>query len=759
MLSDLRRIVQEVSATPDLQTSLQIIVRRVAEKMQVAACSIYLLDAASNKYVLRAAEGLNASAVGKIALSASEGLIGLVSRRAEPVNLEHAALHPQFRAFPELKAESHHAYLGVPIIHRRRVLGVLSVRQLFMRKFNSDEEAFLVTLAAQLAASIAHADAVSAHTGTGQRSVDQINAKFMGVSSVVPGIAIGRAVVLYQAADIDAVPDRHIQNTESEIKYFRKAMQAVRNETHALESKFSTRLPAKHLALFDVYLQILDDQTLINDIENLIHQGQWAQGALRQVITQHVAQFNRMDDLYLRERGSDIRQLSEHILVHLQQKSNRPKRYPSHSILVAEDLTPAMLGEVPQEKIAGVVSISGAPYSHVALLAKALNIPAVMGAVDLPYLDLEGREMVMDSLRGELHVNPSADLKRHYRTRLRSNRTLSKKIDILNDAPCETKDHHSMQLWANISMDADVQQAIDKKADAIGLYRTEFAFMNSEGFPTEEEQCDLYRKHMLRLAPRNITMRTLDIGGDKPLAYFPIKEENPSLGWRGIRMTLDQPDILTTQVRAILKAHTGLDGKLKIMLPMVTTIGEIRDAKAIISRCHQEVVEEGWHCNRPEIGAMIEVPAAAYQAANIAREVDFLAVGSNDLTQYMLAVDRNNYRLAELYQELHPGIINVLMFIANAAKVTNREVSVCGELAANPIGCILLMAMGYRMLSASAIYLPRIRWIIQHTTLSKAQQLLQEVVEMDSAEQVIAHVRAGLADTEISHLLQQYTVS
>lgn len=752
MLSDLKQIIQSVSETSNLEDSLNVIVRAVTEKMRVPVCSVYLLDTTSDKYVLRAAEGMNESAIGNVALSRKEGLIGLISSRMEPVNLEHAALHPQFRAFPELQTEGQHAYLGVPIIHHRRVFGVLSVRQREQRKFNADEEAFLVTLAAQLAPSIAHAEALSTQAGGG-RSIDQPDARFKGIPNVA-GIAIGRAVVLYQAADINAVPDKRIQNTQTEIKYLHKAVQAVRDETRKLEIKLSERLPTEHSALFDAYMQVLNDQTLIGEIENLIKQGQWAQGALRQVISRHVAQFNRMDDAYLRERGSDVRQLGQHILVHLQQKATQRKHYPARSILVAEDLTPAMLGEVPRDKIVGAVSTSGSPYSHVALLAKALNIPIVMGAVDLPYLDLEGREVVIDGLKGELHINPSADLKKHYRSLLRSDRNISEQIEEMAEPSADG--HETVRLWANISMEADVQQAINKKAGGIGLYRTEFAFMDKSGFPTEEEQRSLYRNHMIRLAPRDITMRTLDVGGDKPLSYFPITEENPSLGWRGIRMTLDHPDIFATQIRAMLKAHVDLAGRLKVMLPMITNTVEVEDAKAIIQRCHREVVEEGYACGLPEIGVMIEVPAAAYQTASIARRVDFIAVGSNDLTQYMLAVDRNNHRLAALYQELHPSILSTLKLIAEAAQAEGREASVCGELAANSIGCILLVAMGYQTLSVSAVYLPKVRWVLRHINPNQAQQLLQEVLVMDTAAQVVAHVQTRLADTKISYLLRQY---
>ena len=280
--------------------------------------------------------------------------------------------------------------------------------------------------------------------------------------------------------------------------------------------------------------------------------------------------------------------------------------------------------------------------------------------------------------------------------------------------------------------------------------------MTQDRFPTEEEQRVIYRGHMVAFEPRPVTMRTLDVGGDKSLSYFPIAEENPFLGWRGIRVTLDHPEIFMVQVRAMIKANAGLQGVLRIMLPMISSMGEVEEAVGLVNRAYAEVVEEGFKVMRPLVGVMIEVPAAVYQAREISRKVDFLAVGSNDLTQYMLAVDRNNARVASLYQDVHPAVIHALKLVADGCHAQEKPVGICGELAGTPVGAVLLMAMGYDVLSMNSINLPRIKWVIRNLNLSEAQRMLANVLTMADAEEIEFYMReqllrAGLGNVVPTH--------
>ena len=312
-----------------------------------------------------------------------------------------------------------------------------------------------------------------------------------------------------------------------------------------------------------------------------------------------------------------------------------------------------------------------------------------------------------------------------------------------------TRDGWQVQLWVNIGLSGDITRSLDRGAEGIGLFRTEVPFMSKDRFPTEQEQKTLYREHMEAFEPRPVTMRTLDIGGDKALSYFPIQEENPFLGWRGVRVTLDHPEIFLVQVRAMLKANAGLRGILRIMLPMISSLTEFRRAKRLIDQAYSEVIEEGVDVKRPDIGVLIEVPAAVYQARLIAKEADFIAVGSNDLTQYLLAVDRNNPRVANLYQEVHPAVISALREVARAAHVAEKPLGICGELAGTPAGAILLTAMGYHVLSMNATHLLRVKWVIRNIKRSDARRMLARVLQMDTAEEVTAFlhkdmVRLGL---------------
>jgi phosphotransferase system enzyme I (PtsP) len=368
-----------------------------------------------------------------------------------------------------------------------------------------------------------------------------------------------------------------------------------------------------------------------------------------------------------------------------------------------------------------------------------------MGAVDLPYTRLQDREVVIDGYNGNVYLNPLPEVIQRFREVLDEDRALSLDLESLRDLPCVTLDGHRMPLWVNTGLMADVTRSLEQGAEGVGLFRTEVPFLLRERFPSEEEQRQIYRNQLAAFAPRPVTMRTLDIGGDKALPYFPIEEDNPFLGWRGIRVTLDHPEIFLAQVRAMLKANEGL-GNLRIMLPMVCNISELEEALDLIHRSHREVVQEGFAGDLPPIGVMVEVPAAVYQARAMARRVDFLSVGSNDLTQYLLAVDRNNARVADLYHSLHPAVLQALAAVAAASKAENIPLGICGELAGEPEGAVLLLAMGYDMLSMNATSLPKVKKALRNVNMAEARELLAEVMLLEEAGTVQRRLEHFLAE-------------
>jgi len=351
-----------------------------------------------------------------------------------------------------------------------------------------------------------------------------------------------------------------------------------------------------------------------------------------------------------------------------------------------------------------------------------------------------------------VHVNPRQEILRRFREIVEQDQVFNQELEAMRELPCITLDQQRLTLWVNTGLAADVARSLERGAEGVGLYRTEVPFLIREGFPTEEEQRQIYREHLEAFAPRPVTMRTLDIGGDKALSYFPIEEANPFLGWRGIRVTLDHPEILLAQVRAMLKADAGL-GNLRIMLPMVSNIPELDEALELLYRCHRELEQEGAAGPLPPIGVMVEVPAAVYQARAMARRVDFLSVGSNDLTQYLLAVDRNNPRVSDLYHALHPAVLEALHQVAEAARAEGKQVSICGELAGDPQSAVLLLAMGYDVLSMNATSLPRVKRALRAICASDACLLLESVRRLDSAVQVQQQVAEFLAERG----LQQFT--
>jgi len=531
-----------------------------------------------------------------------------------------------------------------------------------------------------------------------------------------------------------------------------RAIESVRADIRRISEQFAASLPPEELALFDVYLHMLDDNALAGDIREKVRKGSWAQGALKQVIHEHMRLFEAMEDPYLRERGADVKDLGLRVLAYLQDLRAKKIHFPNDTILVGDDVTPGMLAEVPAERLRGIVSVRGSVNSHLAILAQSLDIPAIMGAVDFPVANIDNQPLIVDGFYGEVICNPSAATTEHYQTLMAGERELAEELEELKDFKGVTLDGWRVGLWVNIGL-TGVGRSLDRGAEGIGLFRTEIPFMTKERFPSEEEQRAIYREHMEAFEPKPVTMRTLDVGGDKALSYFPIAEENPFLGWRGIRVTLDHPEIFMVQARAMLRANEGLEGDLRIMLPMITSITEVEEAMAMVERAYQEVLEEGANVKQPQIGVMVEVPAAVYQARRLAGMVDFLAVGSNDLTQYMLAVDRNNPRVAELYHETHPAVLTALREVAKAAQAENTQFGICGELAGNPIGAVLLMAMGYQVLSMNETNLPKVKWLIRNIKRSDARRMLARVLRMDTAEEVQAFMHRQLDEAGLSRVL------
>lgn len=748
MLDILRRIVQEVNSAPDLRVALDLMAKRVRDAMGTEVCSIYLLDDTGQRYVLMASEGLKAEAIGKVSLGLNEGLVGQVGSREEPLNLEDAFQHPKFIYLEETGEDPFHAFLGVPVMHHKKVLGVLVVQQRETRRFDQSEEAFLVTISAQLSAVVAHARATGGLAAV-DTSASPLPAFFDGLAGS-SGAGIGQAVLLYPPADLAAVPDRQTDDINEEIALLDRALVRARTEVRALAEQAGKSLGKEEQALFEVYLRMLDRHALAAEVVEKIRAGNWVQGALRMVVDEHVRNFELMDDAYLRERAADVRDLGRRVLAHLQSSDRKQQQFPDACILLGDEITTPMLMEVPREVIKGIATTRGSRNSHMAIVARAMGIPTVVGAQTLPLKQMDGREIIVDGFRGRVIANASPELKRQFEQIIREEENLLAGLEKLRDLPAETLDGKRIPLMVNTGLMTDISRSLERGAEGVGLYRSEIPFMVRDRFPSEEEQRVIYREQLLAFSPSPVTMRTLDVGGDKSLPYFPIEEDNPFLGWRGIRMTLDHPEIFLAQIRAMLKASVGLDN-LRIMLPMVTSVIEVEEALHLIHRAHSEVESEGIKVSMPPVGVMVEVPAVVHQTRAFAQRVDFLSIGTNDLTQYLLAVDRNNRQVASLYNSFHPSVLHAVMHVVEQAHEEGVPVSVCGEMAGDPASALMLLAMGADSLSMNASNLLKVKAAIRQVKITFARKLLSEIMAMDNAEVISAYVdlqleKAGLGD-------------
>jgi phosphotransferase system enzyme I (PtsP) len=729
MLKPLQKIIQEVSGISNLDVALNTIVHQIRTVLWVDVCSVYLADE-DGTLSLMATDGLKLESVGKVHLAPGEGLIGLVASQVKPVNLDDAPSHPNFRFFPETGEEIYHAFLGVPAVHHGKLVGVLAVQQRKARRFSESHVAFMVTLASQLAAIIAY-DKAGAVQSINNRKVGLKNQVLEGLPGA-PGIAIGKALVLYPMKQLASIPDRAPMDIAAEEQKYLGAVRDTHEEMLEIARQLEGTLPSDEIGLFDAYSMMLGDQELHDEIQTAIRSGNWAAGALREVIEKRARIFDQLDDSYFQERADDIRDLGMRILMHLEQRTDDQARYPEQVILVGDQITAMDIADVPAGQLKGIISGRGSALSHVAILARSLNIPAVMGLEDYPLMQLNERDLVVDGYSGQVHQDPKPSMRKAFQRLIDEEEQLSQQLESLKDKPAETVDGWRFSIDVNIGLVDGIAPALKAGSDGVGLYRTELPFMVRDRFPTEQEQYEIYMHLLGSFAPQSVTLRTLDVGGDKPLDYFSYAETNPFLGWRGIRMSLDHPEILLTQLRAALRANAK-HGNMKLLFPMVTTIRETDDALLLLRKVENELMDEGINPGKIQVGVMIEVPAAAYEARNLATRVDFLSIGTNDLTQYMLAVDRTNRRVAKLFDPLHPAVLGLIRQVIEDGHAVGKQVGICGEAAGSPIVALALLGMNIDWLSVSTADVARIKWLVRSFTRTRLQALTAEALTLDNA--------------------------
>lgn len=733
MLTRLREIVEKVASAPRLNEALDILVTDICLAMDTEVCSVYLADHERRCFYLMATRGLKKPRGRTVTLAFDEGIVGLVGRLAEPINLADAQKHPSFKYVPAVKEERFRAFLGVPIIQRRQLLGVLVVQQREHRQYDESEESFLVTLATQMAGILSQSQLAALFGQYRQTRIRALPAS--------PGVAIAEGWMDTTVPLMEQVFEASTLDTALERERLTAALEEASGEFRRYSKRFAAGAQKETAAIFDLYSHLLTDARLRRELFAEVDKGSVAEWAVKTVVEKFAEQFASLSDSYLKERAGDLKTLGQRLLFHLDDTIQSPNTWPERFVLVADELSATTLAELPQKRLAGVVVRDGAANSHAAIMVRALGIPTVMGA-DIQPSVLHRRMLVVDGYRGELLVDPEQVLLQEYQRLVSEENELSRLAEDDVEQPAALKSGERVQVMLNAGLSPEHEEQLGSRIDGIGLYRTEIPFMLQSGFPSEEEQVAQYQGMLQMFNDKPVTLRTLDVGADKQLPYMPISEENPCLGWRGIRITLDQPEIFLIQVRAMLRANAAT-GNLSILLPMITSIDEIDDARRLIDRAGREVEEElGYQLPELRLGVMVEVPSMVFMLGHLAGRVDFISVGTNDLTQYLLAVDRNNTRVASLYDSLHPAMLRTLNLIAREAERYDIDLCLCGEMAGDPMCVAILVGMGYRHLSMNGRSVARIKYLLRHIHLEEAEVLAQRSLEAQMATEVRHQVAA-----------------
>lgn len=774
-----------ISHSHDLQETLESIVATVSDRMQTEVCSIYILDRDKNRLTLRATMGLDPESVGKVSMGIGEGLTGLVIERMKPVMVADTLAHPRYKYFPETHEEHFHSFLGVPLIDRKMPLGVLVVQTSRRREFSRDEIRLLTTISAQAASIIVQARLVDSLKSKEQerknfqkrmneamrklrsyertrrvkaaKSNQRWHGRLSGLAAS-PGFGRGKAFVLAPRMELSAIQKKKAKNRERERERFRGAVERGIEQIDIVKTRMNQLISKEETAIFDVYRLILEDPAIIQQIETqILKEGYVAEYAVKVVFEQYLKSIANIDDDYLRERTTDVRDAAQRLLENLTGMPGQQYDIPDDAVLVAEDLSPADLSMLEGDKFRGIALATGGVTSHASILAKSFEIPSVVAIEDLTESVHQGDMLIIDGNAGSIHVNPNSEVIREYDRLERDYAELNRELGGLKNLPAETTDGHRVSLYANIGLLSDVAFAQSHGAQGVGLYRTEIAFLSHRDFPSEEDQYSLYSKVVEGMAGKPVTIRTLDIGADKYPSYMRsvAAEPNPFLGWRSIRISLEVEEIFKTQLRAILRA--GDLGRIRMLIPMISSLEEIQKVKEILAEAKGELEREGTPYDRQmELGIMVEVPAAVQLAERFLREVDFLSIGTNDLIQYILAVDRSNRKVANLYEPLHPAVLAALNSTIEAGKREGKRVGMCGEMAGDPVSALLLVGMGLEEFSMGSLYIPVIKKAIRSVSYQTAKATAKIVLEMDSMGEIKRYLFNQMRDLGIIELLEMY---
>jgi phosphotransferase system, enzyme I, PtsP len=740
----LRRLRELMAAALEPQERLDRIVRDIASNMVAEVCSLYVLRSDS-VLELYATEGLNPGSVHHAQLRLGQGLVGTIAASARALNLSDAQKHPAFAYLPETGEEIYHSFLGVPVLRAGRTLGVLVVQNRTMRHYRDDEVEALETTAMVIAEMIATGD-LARLTRPGVELDLRRPASFSGLS-LNDGVGLGH-VVLHEPRIV--VTNLFAEDTQAELDRLEKAVSSLRLSIDDMLSRREVAVEGEHRAVLEAYRMFANDRGWVRRLEEAVRNGLTAEAAVEKVQSDMRARMMHMTDPYLRERMSDFDDLANRLLRQLlgHGPETMAETLPRDAVIVARSMGAAEMLDYPRDRVRGLVLEDGAPTSHVVIVARAMGIPVAGQMKGVVSMSENGDAIIVDGEEGRIHLRPQPDVEAAYAEKVRFRARRQQLYRELRDQPSLSKDNVSVDLLMNAGLSVDLPQLADSGAAGIGLFRTELQFMVAAQFPRVEEQERLYREVMQVADGKPVTFRTIDIGGDKVLPYFKevTPEENPALGWRAIRLTLDRPALLRTQIRALLKAAGG--NELRVMLPMVTEIREIRRAREIIDREVRHLSRFAHHLPTSlKLGAMVEVPALLWQLDELMQAVDFVSVGSNDLFQFVTASDRGNTMLSHRFDPLSVPFLRVLKQIVEAGRRNHTPVTLCGELAGRSISAMALIGLGFRSISMAPAAIGPVKAMLLELPVAELAARLDEAMNGKGAEADMRAMLVGFAET------------
>jgi len=741
----LLRRLREVMAEPvSAQDRLDKVVVLIAANMVAEVCSVYVLRV-DGTLELYATEGLKREAVHQTVLRTHEGLVGLVASEANPINLSDAQAHPAFSYRPETGEEIYHSFLGVPILRAGNTLGVLVVQNRARRTYTEEEEEALQTTAMVLAEMIASGE-LSSLARPGAEPAAR-HAMHVTGTSLAEGVALGH-VVLHEPRVV--ITNVIADDVQRELKRLDAAIATLRADLDRLVEHRDLADGGEHRDVLETYRMFSYDQGWLHRIREAVGTGLTAEAGVERVQSDTRARMLRASDPYLRERLHDLDDLANRLMRVLMGQDHAPRRdqLPENAIVVARSMGPAALLDYDRKRLRGLVLEEGGPTSHVSIVARALGIPTVGEIENATGLVEAGDAIIVDGSTGDVHMRPPSDIEAAYGERVKLRARRQAQYRALRDRPCVTKDGCAISLMINAGLTIDLPHIEETGAAGVGLFRTELQFMVAASLPRTNEQYSLYRAVLDAAGKKPVTFRTLDIGGDKVLPYMRnIDEENPALGWRAIRLGLDRPGLLRSQVRALLRAAGGRE--LRLMFPMVAVVEEFDKAKELVEmelthlRRHGHALPERVH-----VGTMLEVPSLLFQLDELLERVDFLSVGSNDLMQFLYAADRGNTRVSDRFDPLSTPVLRALKDVVDKAKKHNKPVALCGELASQPIGALALAILGFRQMSLSPSAVGPVKAMLVDLDCRKGEKEILPLLEQPIGSVSIRHKLESFAAAE-----------